>query len=156
MGIEIKHHCHGIRVVEVGRGGPLGQVKVRELPKRRVLLLINEDFHTMVLINLKTTLGSSDDNNGNDEFLYETKLSTKVDDLIESLVNIHNARVRSHFIITTVKELATYGVTTRRIDDGDDEDDDQKVRAASHCPLSYIFHDLPNANDISYRLTHHH
>jgi hypothetical protein len=110
----------------------------------------------MVLINLKTTLGSSgssDDNNSNDEFLYETKLSTKVDDLIESLVNIHNARVRSRFIITTVKELAMYGVA-RRIDDGGD--DDQKVRAASHCPLSYIFHDLPNANDISNRLAHHH
>jgi len=92
----------------------------------------------MVLINLKTTLGSSgssDDNNSNDEFLYETKLSTKVDDLIESLVNIHNARVRSHFVITTVKGLATYGVTTRRIDEDGDEDDDQKVRAASHCPL---------------------
>jgi hypothetical protein len=94
----------------------------------------------MVLINLKTTLGSgsSDDNSSNDEFLYETKLSTKVDDLIESLVNIHNARVRSRFIITTVKELATYGVTTRRIDDGGDEDDDQKVRRRRHCPLSYI------------------
>ena len=91
----------------------------------------------MVLINLKTTLGSSgssDDNNSNDGFLYETKLSTKVDDLIESLVNIHNARVRSHFIITTVKGLAMYGVA-RRIDEDGDEDDDQKVRAASHCPL---------------------
>ena len=108
----------------------------------------------MVLINLKTTLGSSgssDDNNSNDEFLYETKLSTKVDDLIESLVNIHNARVRSHFIITTVKGLAMYGVA-RRIDDGGD--DDQKVRAASHCPLSYIFHDLPNANDIFQTAVH--
>ena len=85
----------------------------------------------MVLINLKTTLGSGatdDNNNSNDEFLYETKLSTKVDDLIESLVTIHNARVRSHFIITTVKELATYGVA-RRIDDGGGGEDDASSRA---------------------------
>jgi hypothetical protein len=108
----------------------------------------------MVLINLKTTLGSGatdDNNNSNDEFLYETKLSTKVDDLIESLVNIHNARVRSHFIITTVKELATYGVARRIDDGGGGEDDDQKVRAAS-LSSTYI-HGLPNdVNNISNRL----
>ena len=109
----------------------------------------------MVLINLKTTLGSGatdDNNNSNDEFLYETKLSTKVDDLIESLVTIHNARVRSHFIITTVKELATYGVARRIDDGGGGEDDDQKVRAASFS--STYIHGLPNdVNNISNRLT---
>lgn len=105
----------------------------------------------MVLINLKTTLGSGatdDNNNSNDEFLYETKLSTKVDDLIESLVTIHNARVRSHFIITTVKELATYGVARRIDDGGGGEDDAQKVRAASLSSTS--IHGLPNyVNNIS-------
>ena len=108
---------------------------------------------TMVLINLKTALGSSDDNNSNDEFLYETKLSTKVDDLIESLVNIHNARVRSRFIITTVKELAMYGVA-RRIDDGGD--DGQKVRAASF--FLYRIYSMTYRMPMMYsnRLTHHH
>jgi hypothetical protein len=70
----------------------------------------------MVLINLKSTLGA----NNNDEFLYETKASTKVDELIESLVEIHNARVRSCFVADAVKALATYGVAERPDNGGTD------------------------------------
>ena len=77
----------------------------------------------MVLINLKSTLGA---NNNNDEFLYETKTSTKVDDLIESLVEIHNARFRSCLIADAVKALATYGVAKMPENDGTD-----RVRGAS-------------------------
>ncbi|KAL7448764.1 hypothetical protein ACHAWC_000905 [Mediolabrus comicus] len=61
----------------------------------------------MVLIHLKSALSSSND--GNDEFLFETKSSTKVDDLIESVVSINNARLRSSLIVDTVRGLATYG-----------------------------------------------
>ena len=71
----------------------------------------------MVLINLKSTLGA---NNYNDEFLYETKTSTKVDDLIESLVEIHNARFRSCLVADAVKALATYGVAKMPENDGTD------------------------------------
>lgn len=60
----------------------------------------------MVLINLKSTLGADSNNDG---FLFETKSSTKVDDLIQSLVDIHNARQRSFLIINSVKDLAIYG-----------------------------------------------
>jgi hypothetical protein len=61
----------------------------------------------MVLIHLKSALPSSDDGNG--EFLFETKSSTKVDDLIESVVSLNNARLRSSLIVDTVRGLATYG-----------------------------------------------
>ena len=61
----------------------------------------------MVLIHLKSALSSS--NGGNDEFLYETKSSTKVDDLIASVVSINNARLRSSLIVDSVRGLATYG-----------------------------------------------
>jgi hypothetical protein len=77
----------------------------------------------MVLINLKSTLGA---NNSNDEFLYEAKASTKVDDLIESLVEVHNVRVRSCIVADAVKALATYGVAKRPENDGTD-----RVRGAS-------------------------
>lgn len=60
----------------------------------------------MVLISLKSTLGSASSNDG---FLFETTVSTTVDDLIESLVEIHNARLRSFLIIDSVKELSMYG-----------------------------------------------
>ena len=61
----------------------------------------------MVLIHLKSAMSSSND--GNDEFLYETKSSTKVEDLIESVVSINNARLRSSLIVDSVRGLATYG-----------------------------------------------
>jgi hypothetical protein len=60
----------------------------------------------MVLIHLKSAL--TPDNN--DEFLFETKSSTKVDDLIDSIVNIHNARLRATLIVDTVRALSTYGL----------------------------------------------
>lgn len=60
----------------------------------------------MVLISLKSTMGADSSNDG---FLFETKSTTTVDDLIQSLVEIHNARQRSFLIIHSVKELAIYG-----------------------------------------------
>ena len=47
----------------------------------------------MVLIHLKST-NTNTNNNGNDDtsFMYETTTSTKVDELIKSLVEIHNSK----------------------------------------------------------------
>mmetsp|Transcript_12344 Transcript_12344/g.18961 ORF Transcript_12344/g.18961 Transcript_12344/m.18961 type:complete len:272 (-) Transcript_12344:1973-2788(-) len=59
----------------------------------------------MVLIHLKSALTSEN----NDEFLFETKSSTKVDDLIASIVSIHNARLRAALIVDAVRGLSTYG-----------------------------------------------
>ncbi|KAL7438221.1 hypothetical protein ACHAXH_004491 [Discostella pseudostelligera] len=73
----------------------------------------------MVLISLKSTLGGA--SGGDDGFLFETTASTPVDDLIESLVEIHNARVRSRLIIESVKELALYGIMKRPGGVGTDE-----------------------------------
>jgi hypothetical protein len=77
----------------------------------------------MVLIKLKSTLGA---NNKNEEFLYETTTSARVDDLIESLVEIFNAKVRSCLIADAVKALASYGVVKMPEKDGTD-----RVRGAS-------------------------
>ncbi|KAL9187956.1 hypothetical protein ACHAXT_006334 [Thalassiosira profunda] len=55
----------------------------------------------MVTFNLKTTAG--------DGFLYETAASTKVDDLIDALVDIHNARLRAGLIAEAVRGLAAHG-----------------------------------------------
>ena len=75
----------------------------------------------MVLISLKS--------NNNDGFLYETTTSTKVDDLINALVEIHNARVLSCLIADAVKGLATHGVMKRPEDyAGTDDDDEEEVR----------------------------
>ena len=71
----------------------------------------------MVLISLKSTPGASSNNDG---FLYETTVSARVDDLIESLVEIHNARVRSCLVSDAVKGLATYGVMKRPENAGTD------------------------------------
>lgn len=65
-----------------------------------------ETNNTMVLIHLKSAL--KPDNN--DEFLFETKSSTKVDDLIASIVTIHNARIRATLIVDTVRALSMYGL----------------------------------------------
>ena len=63
----------------------------------------------MVLINLKSSLPIGPIS-ANDSFLYETTSSTKIENLIESLVNIHNARLRSSLIVDAVRGLAMYGV----------------------------------------------
>lgn len=60
----------------------------------------------MVLIHLKSALNSDN----NDEFLFETKASTKVDDLIQSIVSIHNTRLRATLIVDAVRGLSTYGL----------------------------------------------
>ncbi|KAL7460212.1 hypothetical protein ACHAXS_000675 [Conticribra weissflogii] len=72
----------------------------------------------MVLINLKSVLPGAQ--SANDGFLYETTTSTPVDELIESLVEIHNARLRSCLIADAVKGLAMYGVMKRPEDVGTD------------------------------------
>lgn len=72
----------------------------------------------MVLISLKSTLGSPSSNDG---FLYETTSSTKVDDLIESLVEIHNARLRSCLIVDAVRGLSSHGVMKPPENSGTDE-----------------------------------
>eukprot|EP00584_Thalassiosira_punctigera_P000312 CAMPEP_0172538642 /NCGR_PEP_ID=MMETSP1067-20121228/10002_1 /TAXON_ID=265564 ORGANISM="Thalassiosira punctigera, Strain Tpunct2005C2" /NCGR_SAMPLE_ID=MMETSP1067 /ASSEMBLY_ACC=CAM_ASM_000444 /LENGTH=290 /DNA_ID=CAMNT_0013324183 /DNA_START=71 /DNA_END=943 /DNA_ORIENTATION=- len=72
----------------------------------------------MVVISLKSTLGAPSNNDG---FLYETTSSTKVDDLIESLVEIHNARLRSCLIMDSVRGLAMHGVMKRPEDACTDE-----------------------------------
>ena len=60
----------------------------------------------MVLIHLKSALTSDN----NDEFLFETKTSTKVDDLIASIVSIHNSRLRANLIVDTVRGLKQPGL----------------------------------------------
>lgn len=91
----------------------------------------------MVLINLKSTLGAT---NTNDEFLYETKASTKVDDLIESLVDIHNARVRSFMVADAVRALATCGVAKRpENDETDDRVRGRKPSSACRQPLFCLY-----------------
>ena len=68
----------------------------------------------MVFIHLKSAVVGGDNTNAsannNDGFLYETTTSTKVDDLINSLVEVHNARLCSCLVADAVKGLAMYGV----------------------------------------------
>ena len=62
--------------------------------------------NTMVLIHLKSALTTDN----NDEFLFETKSSTLVEDLIASIVATHNTRLRANLIVDTVRGLSTYGL----------------------------------------------
>jgi len=55
----------------------------------------------MVVISLKQPDG--------DGFMFETTTDTKIDDLIVSLVNIHNSRLQSTVIVDGVRGLASYG-----------------------------------------------
>lgn len=72
----------------------------------------------MVLISLKSVLPGAQ--SANDGFLYKTTTSTPVDELIDSLVEIHNARLRCCLIADAVKGLAMYGVMKRPEDVGTD------------------------------------
>jgi hypothetical protein len=73
----------------------------------------------MVLINLKSSLPTGPIS-ANDSFLYETTSAAKNDDLIQSLVDIHNARCRSSLIVDAVRGLAMYGVMKRPEEAGTD------------------------------------
>lgn len=73
----------------------------------------SNDTINMVLIHLKSALTSEN----NDEFLFETKTSTKVDDLIADIVSIHNSRLRANLIVETVKGLSTYGLMKKGLDE---------------------------------------
>ena len=57
----------------------------------------------MVVISIK-----SNDGNG-DGFLFETTTDATNDDLISSLVEIQNLRLRSRVIVDSVRGLAEYG-----------------------------------------------
>jgi hypothetical protein len=74
----------------------------------------------MVLINVKSSLPTGPIS-ANDSFLFETTSSTKIDDLIESVVDIHNARLRSRLIADAVRGLAMYGVMKKPEEVGTDE-----------------------------------
>lgn len=74
----------------------------------------------MVLINVKSSLPTGPIS-ANDSFLFETTTSTKIDDLIESVVDIHNARLRSRLIVDAVSGLAMYGVMKKPEEVGTDE-----------------------------------
>jgi len=79
----------------------------------------------MVLISLKLT---------DDGFLFETTASAKVDDLIESVVEIHNARLRSRLVSDAVRGLAMHGVMKENA--GSDEVREitgREVERGQHC-----------------------
>lgn len=56
----------------------------------------------MVVIHVKRSDG--------DAFLFETTTDTKNDELIESLVQLQNLRLRSKVIVDSVRGLAQYGM----------------------------------------------
>ena len=85
----------------------------------------------MVLISLKS--------NNNDGFLYETTTSTKVDDLINELVEIHNARLLACLISDAVKELAMHGVMKRPEGYAARTDDDEEEEVGNICSLPRLF-----------------
>ena len=55
----------------------------------------------MVVFNIKQVNG--------DGFLYETTTNTQNEDLINSLVSIHNLRLQSSILVDAVKGLALHG-----------------------------------------------
>ena len=67
----------------------------------------------MVVIQIKESDGEG--------FLFETTTSTANDDLIESLVELQNLRLRSKVIADSVRGLAQYGIMKVPTDVGDDE-----------------------------------
>ena len=67
----------------------------------------------MVVISIKQSDG--------DGFLYETTTDTRNDDLIASLVEIHNERLRAKVIVDGVRGLATYGPMKEPGKEGIDE-----------------------------------
>jgi hypothetical protein len=78
----------------------------------------NPTVRQMVLISLKSTLPNTTTNDG---FLFETTSSTPVTELIDSLVDIHNARLRCCLVVDAVRALATYGVMKKLEEAGTDE-----------------------------------
>ena len=64
----------------------------------------------MVVISVKGADG--------DGFLYETTTKTSNQDLIESLVEIQNLRLRSRVIVDSVRGLAQYGPMKVKEDNG--------------------------------------
>jgi hypothetical protein len=67
----------------------------------------------MVVISLKLSDG--------DGFLFETTTSTPNNDLIKSLVDIHNGRLQSSVVIDSVRGLASYGPMKQPSETGIDE-----------------------------------
>mmetsp|Transcript_16898 Transcript_16898/g.23912 ORF Transcript_16898/g.23912 Transcript_16898/m.23912 type:complete len:134 (+) Transcript_16898:56-457(+) len=62
---------------------------------------------------------------GGDGFLFETTTDTPNNDLISSLVDIHNERLRSGIIVDSVRGLMTHGPMIKPDNVGIDKDDIQ-------------------------------
>ena len=67
----------------------------------------------MVVISLKQV--------NDDGFLFETTTDTPNDVLIKALVDIHNHRIQSRFVIDAVRGLASYGPMKNPNDNGLEE-----------------------------------
>jgi len=67
----------------------------------------------MVVISVKHSDG--------DGFLFETTTSTSNNDLITSLVNIHNDRLRIQILASNLVELGKYGPSKKPEDQGLDD-----------------------------------
>ena len=98
----------------------------------------------MVFIHLKSAVVGGDNNtnasaNNNDGFLYETTTSTKVDDLINSLVEVHNARLCSCLVAEAVKGLAMYGVMKQPSSCVGDDDEVRIILLVAAALISIIF-----------------
>ena len=66
----------------------------------------------MVVLSIKYPEG--------DGFIFETTTETSNDDLIASLVAIHNGRLRARTVIDSVRSLALYGPLKKPDDVGND------------------------------------
>ena len=67
----------------------------------------------MVVMSLKQVDG--------DGFLFETTTDTLNDVVIKSLVDIHNCRIQSRFVIDAVRRLVSYGPMKKPNDNGFEE-----------------------------------
>jgi hypothetical protein len=86
----------------------------------------------MVVISVKQSDG--------DGFLYETTIDTLNDDLIKSLVDIHNERLRAKVIVDGVRGLAIYGPMKEQNQIGIDEVRMSRVEVHYPFVLSESFH----------------
>ena len=101
----------------------------------------------MVLISLKS--------NNNDGFLYETTTSTKVDDLINELVEIHNARLLACLISDAVKALAMHGVM-KRPEGYAARNDDQEEEVRKYLFPAYLdYFSTMHCNHLEPSYSHH-
>lgn len=67
----------------------------------------------MVVIHIKDREG--------DEFLYETTVDIKIDDLIEQLVSIHNLRIQAKYMVEKAREIFLQSGKEAKKDDVNEE-----------------------------------